>query len=199
MGAATKEKTRPNRLDPATWIPRKEAARILKVSLPTILSWAGPRFRVEQVTTRSRIKWFVHAADVERVRLQRLGPTAHELESFVLAELAAGRTASEIVRAGHQITLGDVEVFENWTRLSGGFLVDARTTLELRQLIGAEAMNGSGGARARASSREMYRDTHRALERRPDSVRRVNRERRSIASSLDVRRWWRWTARMWER
>src|SRR5258705_6184414 len=144
MGAATKEKTRPNRLDPATWIPRKEAARILKVSLPTILSWAGPRFRVEQVTTRSRIKWFVHAADVERVRLQRLGPTAHELESFVLAELAAGRTASEIVRAGHQITLGDVErIREQDARLSGGFVGDARTSIELRQLLGAEAMNGS--------------------------------------------------------
>ena len=116
----------------------------MKVSLPTILSWAGPRFRVEQVTTRSRIKWFVHAADVERVRLQRLGPTAHELESFVLAELAAGRTASEIVRAGHQITLGDVErIREQEARLSGGFVVDARTTLELRQLFGAESMNGS--------------------------------------------------------
>jgi hypothetical protein len=143
MGAANKGKTRPNRLDPATWIPRKEAARILKVSLPTILSWAGPRFRVEQVKTRSRIKWFVHAADVERARLQRLGPTAHELESFVLSELAAGRTASEIVRAGHHVTLGDVErIREQDARLSGGFVVDAATALELRQLLGVDAING---------------------------------------------------------
>jgi hypothetical protein len=95
------------------------------------------------VKTRSRIKWFVHAADVERVRLQRIGPTMHELESFVLAELAAGRTASEIVRARDHVTLGDVErIQEQDARVSGGFVVDARTTFALRQLLGAEVLNG---------------------------------------------------------
>lgn len=91
MSKTEREKTRPEKLDSATWIPRKEAARILKVSLPTILSWAGPRFRVREEKGRSRIRWFVHADDVERVRLRRLGPTMSELESFVLTELAAGR------------------------------------------------------------------------------------------------------------
>ena len=64
MSARTKENLHASKLDPATWIPRKEAARILKVSLPTILSWAGPRFRVTEVKTKARIRWFVHAADV---------------------------------------------------------------------------------------------------------------------------------------
>src|SRR5437016_4564679 len=87
-----------NRLDPATWLPRREAARILNVSLPTILRWEGPRFRIKATRDkRGRVAWFVCAADVERVRLERLGPTMHELESFVLSELATGRTASEIV------------------------------------------------------------------------------------------------------
>src|SRR6266436_1484927 len=143
MTAPAKAKTRPNKLDPATWIPRKEAVQLLKVSLPTILSWAGPRFRVAQVKTKARIKWFVHAADVERVRLQRIGPTMHELESFVLTELAAGRSASEIVRAGHQVTLGDVERIRDLdVRLSGGFVVDAATSSELRHLLNIEAMSG---------------------------------------------------------
>jgi hypothetical protein len=143
MTSPAKEKSRANKLDPATWIPRKEAARLLKVSLPTILSWAGPRFRVTQIKTRDRIKWFVHAADVERVRLQRIGPTMHELESFVLTELAAGRTASEIVRAGHQVTLADVERIRDLdARLSGGFVIDAATACELRWVFNVAAMNG---------------------------------------------------------
>jgi len=143
MSAPSKAKTRPNKLDPATWIPRKEAALLLKVSLPTILSWAGPRFRVAHVKTKARIKWFVHAQDVERVRLQRIGPTAHELESFVLTELAAGRSASEIVRSGHQVTLNDIERIRDLdARLSGGFVVDAATTSELRHLFNVEGISG---------------------------------------------------------
>jgi hypothetical protein len=143
MSSPTRDRSRTNKLDPATWIPRKEAARLLKVSLPTILSWAGPRFRVAQVKTRERIKWFVHAADVERVRLQRIGPTAHELESFVLTELAAGRSAGEIVRAGHQVTLDDVErIRAQDARLSGGFVVDAATASELRHLFNVETLTG---------------------------------------------------------
>src|SRR5689334_21055706 len=101
---------RGNTLDPATWIPRREAARILNVSLPTILRWEGPRFRIKATRDkRGRLAWFVAAADVERVRLERLGPTMHELEAFVLSELAAGRDVSEIVRSGPHVTLADVE------------------------------------------------------------------------------------------
>lgn len=144
MGKTEREKTRHEKLDSATWIPRKEAARILKVSLPTILSWAGPRFRVKEEKSRSRIRWFVHADDVERVRLQRLGPTMSELESFVLSELAAGRTASEIVRAGRQVTLGDVErIRDHDVRLAGACVIDAETARELRQIFGMNSMSAS--------------------------------------------------------
>lgn len=144
MSVRTKENLRASKLDPATWIPRKEAARILKVSLPTILSWAGPRFRVTEVKTKERIRWFVHAADVERVRLQRVGPTVHEVEAFVLSELAAGRTAREIVCAGRQITLGDVErIRDQDARLSGAFIVDTVAAAELRQTFNVETLGAA--------------------------------------------------------
>ena len=61
----------------------------------------------------------------------------------MLTELAAGRSASEIVRSGHQVTLGDVERIRDLdARLSGGFVVDAATTSELRHLFNIEAMSG---------------------------------------------------------
>jgi hypothetical protein len=110
MGRPKDQKARDEKLDPATWIPRREAARILNVSLPTILRWEGPRFRITSTRDKwDRIAWFVNADDVERVRLERLGPTMAEIEAFVLTELAAGKTASEIVRAGRRVTLADVE------------------------------------------------------------------------------------------
>jgi hypothetical protein len=66
----------------------------------------------------------------------------HELESFVLSELAAGRSASEIVRAGRQVTLADVErIREQDARLSGGFVVDAAIASELRRSFNVEAMS----------------------------------------------------------
>jgi len=144
MSETERKKTRPKKLDSATWIPRREAARILKVSLPTILSWAGPRFRVREENSRSRIRWFVHADDVERVRLQRLGPTMSELEAFVLSELAAGRTASAIVRSGRQVTLADIERIRDLdARLSGACVIDATTACELRQIFGIGSMSAS--------------------------------------------------------
>jgi hypothetical protein len=100
MGRVDKHEARAEKLDPATWIPRREAARILNVSLPTILRWEGPRFRITSTHDNAgRVAWFVNAEDVECVRLERLGPTMAEIEAFVLTELAAGRTASEIVRS----------------------------------------------------------------------------------------------------
>jgi len=142
MAKSDKAIARADRLDPATWLPRREAARILNISLPTILRWEGPRFRIKATRDkRGRLAWFVCAADVERVRLERLGPTMHELESFVLSELAAGRSASEIVRSGHHVTLGDIErVRDLDARLSGGFVVDAAIAHELRQLLSVDSM-----------------------------------------------------------
>jgi hypothetical protein len=101
MGRPDKQKARAEKLDPAVWIPRREAARILNVSLPTILRWEGPRFRLTSTRDAAgRVAWFVNADDVERARVERLVSTMAEIEAFVLTELAAGKTASEIVRAG---------------------------------------------------------------------------------------------------
>jgi hypothetical protein len=144
MGRLEKRGKAENKLDPAMWIPRREAARILNVSLPTILRWEGPRFRITSTRDKwGRVAWFVNAADVERARLERLGPTMSELEAFVLTELAAGRTASEIVRAGRRVTLADVErIREHDASLSGGCVVDAATTRELRHLLGTDSVTG---------------------------------------------------------
>ncbi len=142
MARSEKQKGREQPLDPATWIPRREAARILNVSLPTILRWEGPRFRIASTRDKwGRLSWFINAADVERARLERLGPTMSEIESFVLSELAAGRTASEIVRAGRRVTLDDVErIRDQDARLSGGLVLDPATSHKLRELLGVEAM-----------------------------------------------------------
>jgi hypothetical protein len=145
MGRPDKQKARAEKLDPATWIPRREAARILNVSLPTILRWEGPRFRITSTRDNAgRVAWFVNGEDVERVRLERLGPTMAEIEAFVLNEVAAGRTASEIVRAGRRVTLADVErIRDQDARLSGAFIVDAATARELRQEFALDSMNGA--------------------------------------------------------
>jgi hypothetical protein len=61
----------------------------------------------------------------------------------VPTELAAARSASEIVRSGHQVTLGDVErIRDQEALLSGGFVVDAATTSELRRLFNIETISG---------------------------------------------------------
>jgi hypothetical protein len=144
MGRPDKQKTRAEKLDPAVWIPRREAARILNVSLPTILRWEGPRFRITSTRDAAgRVAWFVNADDVERARLERLGPTMAEIEAFVLTELAAGKTASEIVRAGKRVTLADVErIRDQDARLSGAIVVDAAVARELREIFATDSMNG---------------------------------------------------------
>lgn len=102
-------------------------------------------FRV--TSTRDSIgrrSWFVNAVDVERVRLERLGPTMHELEAFVLSELARGTTPSAIVRSNHRVTLEDVERIRDLdARLSGASIVDPATSSELRQLLDIKVLTAS--------------------------------------------------------
>ena len=143
MGRPDKQKARAEKLDPALWIPRREAARILNVSLPTILRWEGPRFRITSTRDAAgRVAWFVNADDVERARLERLGPTMAEIEACVLTELAAGKTASEIVRAGKRVMLADVErIRDQDARLSGAIVIDPPIARELRETLGTAILN----------------------------------------------------------
>jgi hypothetical protein len=145
MVAPAKKKGREKSLDPAVWIPRREAARILSISVQTILRWEGPRFRMTSTTDSvGRLTWFVNAADVERVRLERLGPTMHELEAYVLGELTRGTTPSEIVRSSHRVTLEDVERIRDLdARLSGSCIIDPITASELRHLLDLEALTAT--------------------------------------------------------
>jgi hypothetical protein len=67
-----------------------------------------------------------------------------EIEAFVLTELAAGKTASEIVRAGKRVTLADVErIRDQDARLSGACILDAATTRDLQQVLAIDSMNGA--------------------------------------------------------
>jgi hypothetical protein len=135
---------RQSSIDFAVWLPRREAAQILQVSRQTILNWQGSRFRVmSQTNPRGQKVWFVHREDVERERLRRLGPTTHELEVFVLSALAEAKSASEIVRSGHGVTLADVErIREHEARLSGACVLDATTMRELRGVLGIDSVDG---------------------------------------------------------
>jgi hypothetical protein len=142
---SSRQKGRQKSLDPAVWIPRKEAARILNISLPTVLRWEGPRFRITWTLDASGRKLcFVNAEDVEHVRLERLGPKMDELERYVLAGLAAGRTPSEMVRDGHRVTLEDVQRIRDLdAQLSGAFTVQPAEASELRQLLDVDVVDGS--------------------------------------------------------
>jgi hypothetical protein len=130
-------------VDHAVWIPRREASKILQCSLATILSWSGPRFRVREDQDRyGRRAWYVHREDVERVRLERVGPAMHEIETFVLGALAEGKSATEIVRSGKRVTLSDIErIRDQEARLSDGCVVDGSTMRELRTLLGIDRID----------------------------------------------------------
>lgn len=143
MAKPTNAAKRKKPIDHAVWIPRREAAKICQVSPQTILSWEGPRFRVyEHYDKNNRKGWYVHRDDVERMRLERIGPKLYELERYVLTELAKGKNAGEIVREGNRCTLGDVErIRDQDARLSDACVIDGATMRELRALLGAERLD----------------------------------------------------------
>jgi hypothetical protein len=67
-----------------------------------------------------------------------------ELERYVLSELAAGRTPSEIVRARQHVTLADVQRIRDLdVHLSGAFTVHPDEALELRQLLDLDVVDGA--------------------------------------------------------
>lgn len=140
-----KRRPRQNELDPATWMPRGEAARILHVSRMTISRMQGRQLGSTSIRDESgRTVWFVNVADLERVRLERLGPRMAELEALVLSELAQGRTASEIVRGNNRhVTLEDIQrVRDLDAHLSGAIVVHPAEASELRQLLDASVFDG---------------------------------------------------------
>lgn len=179
MARGEKQNVSGKKLDPTIWIPRPEACRILQVSLPTILRWEGPRFRVLAVRDKKsggKVAWFVSADDVERVRLERLGPTMAEIEAFVLSELRRGAPADEIVAAGRRVTLADIErIRDHNARLSGAYVLDAVTCKELRQELGIECIDGP-----------MLLGAVRALRKRVDEIVREKIEAQRLSNANRV-------------
>jgi hypothetical protein len=139
-----KQKTRQKELDPAVWMPRGEAARILHVSRMTISRWESQQLRATStIDPWGRTTWFVNVADVERLRLERLGPKMAELESLVLSELEEGKTAINIVRTHPHVTLEDVQRIRDLaSHLSGALIVQPAEASELRVLLDANVVDG---------------------------------------------------------
>lgn len=128
-----------------TWIPRREACEILQVATSTLMSWRGARFRMKTTNHPGdgTIRWFCHRDDVERVRLERIGPRLWELERYVLESLLAGKRAAAIIQGHTHVTLADVErIRDQDARLSGACVLDRECVRELRQLLDIEAMAG---------------------------------------------------------
>ena len=131
--------------DVAVWIPRRETAELLQVAYSTMATWAGPRFRMKKAPAHNgTVRWYCHRDDVERVRLERLGPRLWELERHVLASLAENKPASSIILELEHVTLGDVErIRDHDARLSGACVLDPASVYELRQLLDVEVMSGA--------------------------------------------------------
>ena len=138
---AGKKRGRPSNL--VAWMPRGEACQLLQASVTTLRNWEGKRFRVKRTraTTDGTERVYYHRDDVERVRLEKLGPRQWEIERHVLDALAAGRTPWAILHEVTHVTLADIErIRDHDARLSNACILDPASVRELRQLLEVEAM-----------------------------------------------------------
>lgn len=147
--AVEKPKARPKRRGPrpnlVAWMPRREACQLLQSSVTTLRNWEGKRLRVKHArATDGTTRVFYHRDDVERVRLEKLGPRQWEIERHVLDALAQERSPNAIIHELSHVTLADVErIREHDARLSGACIIDAASVRELRQLLDVEVMTGA--------------------------------------------------------
>ena len=137
---APKKRGRPSNL--TAWMPRREACELLQASVSTLRDWEGKRFRVKWArSTGGKPLAYYHRDDIERVRLEKLGPRQWEIERHVLDALAAGKTPWAILREVTHVTLADVErIRDHDARLSNACILDGASVRELRQLLELEAM-----------------------------------------------------------
>lgn len=124
------------------WMPRREACELLQSSITTLRGWEGKRFRVKRSQSPDGSpRVYYHRDDIERVRLEKLGPRQWEIERHVLDALADGRTPMVILREVTHVTLADVErIRDHDARLSNACVLDPASVRELRQLLELEAM-----------------------------------------------------------
>lgn len=137
-----KKRGRPS--DLVAWMPRREACQLLQASVSTLRAWEGKRFRVKWSRSTSGQPWaYYHRDDIERVRLEKLGPRQWEVERHVLDALAKGRSPSAILHEVTHVTLADVErIRDHDARLSGACIVETADVRALRQLLDVEQMTG---------------------------------------------------------
>lgn len=144
-----KPKSRPKRRGPrpnlVAWMPRREACQLLQSSVTTLRNWEGKRLRVKHArSTDGTTRVFYHRDDVERVRLEKLGPRQWEIERHILDALAGERAPSAIIHELSHVTLADVErIRDHNARLSGACILDPASVRELRQLLDVEVMTGA--------------------------------------------------------
>jgi DNA-binding transcriptional MerR regulator len=137
-----KKRGRPS--DLVAWMPRREACQLLQASVSTLRAWEGKRFRVKwSRSTDGQPRAYYHRDDIERVRLEKLGPRQWEIERHVLEALAAKRTPNAILHDVTHVTLADIEkIRDHDARLSGACILEAGEVRELRQLLDVEMMTG---------------------------------------------------------
>lgn len=127
----------------AAWMPRREACEVLNSSRSTLRAWEGKRFRAKRVGRGRDVRVYYHRDDVERTRLDKLGPRQWEIERAVLSSLDAGDSPFQILARLSHVTLGDVErIRDHDARLSGACIVEREHVRELRQLLGVEMFRG---------------------------------------------------------
>lgn len=138
-----KKRGRPS--DLVAWMPRREACQLLQASVSTLRAWEGKRFRVKWArATDGQPRAYYHRDDIERVRLEKLGPRQWEVERHVLDALAEGRSPSAILHEVTHVTLADVErIRDHDARLSGACVLATGEVRELRQLLDVEQMSGA--------------------------------------------------------
>lgn len=131
--------------DLVAWMPRREACQLLQSSITTLRNWEGKRLRTKRSrSTDGTERVYYHRDDVERVRLEKLGPRQWEIERHVLEALAAGRSASAILHELTHVTLADVErIRDHNARLSGACVLETAEVRLLRQLLDVEHMTGA--------------------------------------------------------
>jgi DNA-binding transcriptional MerR regulator len=137
-----KKRGRPS--DLTAWMPRREACKLLQCTVSTLRAWEGKRFRVKRVKATNGSPFaYYHRDDIERVRLERLGPRQWEIERHVLDALAAGKTPNAILHEVTHVTLADIEkIRDHDARLSGACVLEVGDVRALRQLLEVEQMTG---------------------------------------------------------
>lgn len=122
------------------WLSSRAAATILRMTPRQLRHLEGPDFHLGRfVGPNGTPSWWALAEEVEKKRIERLGPTEYDREKIVLTELAEGKTAQQILLGHKDIRLSQIEAIrESAARLSDAIVISGQALSRVRQIFGAE-------------------------------------------------------------